>query len=71
MGGPDASSARAPHLFIERNNLWALAASGAFFYGLIVVTIVISWRLIKRALPDGHPGIRHPRTGADARPLPA
>lgn len=48
-------------VFIDGNNLWALAASGAFFYGLTLVTIVISWRLIKRALPEDHLGIRHPR----------
>lgn len=48
-------------LFIDGNNLWALAASGAFFYGLTIVTIVISWWLIRRSLPDGHGGIRHPR----------
>ena len=53
-------------VFIDGNNLWALAASGAFFYGLTLVTIVISWRLIKQALPDGHPGIRHPRVDATA-----
>ena len=52
-------------LFIDGNNLWALAASGAFFYGLTVVTIVISWRLIKAALPDDHLGIRHPRVHTD------
>jgi hypothetical protein len=46
--------------FIDGNRLWALAVSGVFFYGLTIVTIVISWRLIKRALPDGHLGIRHP-----------
>lgn len=48
-------------LFIDGDNLWALAASGAVFYGLTIITIVISWRLIKRALPDDHLGIRHPR----------
>ena len=48
-------------LFIEGDSLWALAASGAFFYGLTILTIVMSWLLIKRSLPEGHPGIRHPR----------
>lgn len=48
-------------VFIDGDNLWALAASGAFFYGLTIVTIVISWWLIKRSLPDDHLGIRHPR----------
>ena len=51
-------------LFIDGNNLWALAASGAFFYGLTVITIVISWRMIKRSLPAEHGGIRHPRIPA-------
>ena len=49
-------------LFIDGNNLWALAASGAFFYGLTIVTIVASWWLIKRTLPSDHPGVRHPQT---------
>lgn len=51
-------------LFIDGNNLWALAVSGAFFYGLTIVTIVISWWLIKRSLPADHLGIRHPRIHA-------
>jgi hypothetical protein len=50
--------------FIDGNNLWALAVSGAFFYGLTIVTIAISWWLIKRSLPDDHLGIRHPRISA-------
>lgn len=48
-------------LFIEGDSLWALAASGAFFYGLTILTIMASWLVIKRSLPEGHPGIRHPR----------
>ena len=47
-------------LFIDGDNLWALAASGAAFYGLTLVTIAISWWLIKRSIPDDHLGIRHP-----------
>ena len=47
-------------LLIDGNNLWALAASGAFFYGLTIVTIVASWWLIKRTIPDDHPGLRRP-----------
>ena len=50
---------------IEQNALWGLALSGALFYGLVVVTVILSWRVIKSALPADHPGIRHPRTGAD------
>ncbi|MDP1878487.1 MAG: DUF3159 domain-containing protein [Actinomycetota bacterium] len=53
-------------VFIDQNSLWALAASGAFFYGLTIVTIVISWMIIKRSLPAGHPGIRHPQVATTA-----
>ena len=51
-------------LFIQGDNLWALAASGAFFYGLTIVTIAISWWLIRRTLPADHPGLRRPRIPA-------
>lgn len=49
---------------IEQNALWGLALSGALFYGFVIVTVLLSWVVIKRALPDGHPGARHPRTVA-------
>lgn len=48
-------------VFIENNSLWALAVSGAFFYGLTIITVIGSWFIIKRSLPRDHPGIRHPR----------
>lgn len=48
-------------VFIDNNQLWALAVSGAFFYALTIGTVAWSWLIIKRSLPDGHPGIRHPR----------
>ncbi len=47
--------------FIDGNRLWALAASGAFFYALTVLAVVASWRIIRHSLPAGHPGIRHPQ----------
>ena len=47
-------------LFIEGDSLWALAVSGAFFYGLTIITVAASWWLIKRSIPTGHLGIRHP-----------
>ncbi len=53
-------------LFIDGDNLWALAASGAFFYVLTLVTIVISWWLIKRSIPADHLGIRHPHVPAQS-----
>lgn len=47
-------------VFIDGDNLWALAVSGAFFYGLTIITIIASWWLIRRTLNQaGHPGIRH------------
>lgn len=50
--------------FIDGNRLWALAASGAFFYGLTLLAVAASWWIITRSLPGDHPGIRHPRTPA-------
>lgn len=46
---------------IENNWLWALAASGALFYALVIVTVLLSWVVIKGTLPADHPGIRGPR----------
>lgn len=48
-------------VLIDGNQLWALAASGAFFYALTVLTILWSWWIIRRSLPADHLGIRHPR----------
>jgi hypothetical protein len=57
---------RAAVLFplIEADALWGLAASGAFFYVLVLITVVLSWRIIKATLPPDHLGIRHPRISA-------
>jgi hypothetical protein len=57
---------RAAVLFplIEADALWGLAASGAVFYGLVLITVLLSWRIIKRSLPADHLGIRHPRITA-------
>ena len=60
LGATYALAIARNHLFIDGNNLWALAASGAFFYGLTFLTILASWWLIRRSIPDGHGGIRHP-----------
>lgn len=46
---------------ITANALWGLAASGAFFYLLVIATVLGSWVIIKRAIPVGHPGIRSPQ----------
>lgn len=49
---------------IDGNRLWALAASGAFFYAITLLTVASSWYILKRSLPAGHPGIRHPQVEA-------
>lgn len=53
---------RAAVLFplIASDALWGLAASGAFFYLLVIGTVLGSWVIVKRAIPPDHPGIRHP-----------
>lgn len=49
---------------IRGEELWALAAIRPVFYLLVVLTILGSWAIIKRSLPPGHPGLRHPRVPA-------
>lgn len=46
---------------IEEEALLPLALTGALFYGLVIATVLLSWAVIKRSLPQDHPGIRHPR----------
>ncbi len=53
---------------IQGEDLWALAAIRPIFYVLVIVTVLLSWVIIKRALPADHPGIRHPRS-SDGTPL--
>lgn len=43
---------------IEGENLWALAAVRPVFYLLVLVTIWLSWVVIRKSLPADHPGIR-------------
>jgi apolipoprotein N-acyltransferase len=50
---------------IEQNALWGLAISGAFFYLLVIATIISSWIVIKRSLPADHLGLRHPHIPAE------
>jgi hypothetical protein len=37
------------------------AASLALTYPLVAACVAVSWWVIKRTLPEGHPGLRHPR----------
>jgi hypothetical protein len=61
---------RAAVLFplITSDALWGLAASGAFFYLLVVATVLGSWVILKRSIPPGHPGIRSPRVPGEPAP---
>jgi hypothetical protein len=47
---------------IEQRLIWGLAVTGALFYVLVIVTVLLSWVVIRRSLPADHPGIRHPVT---------
>jgi intracellular septation protein A len=46
---------------IESGQLAWLGATPFLFYGLVAITIAASWWVIRRTLPAGHPGIRHPQ----------
>jgi uncharacterized protein DUF3159 len=45
---------------------WAVIALGvarvALSWPLVAASLAVSWGLLRRSLPDDHPGIRHPRT---------
>ncbi len=45
---------------IEQRLIWGLAVTGAIFYVLVIVTVLLSWVVIRRTLPADHQGIRHP-----------
>lgn len=49
---------------IQGEDLWALAAVRPLFYLLVIVTVLLSWVVIRRTLPADHPGIRHVREAA-------
>ena len=46
---------------IQGEDLWALAAVRPIFYLMVIGVVLWSWRVIKKALPADHPGIRSPR----------
>jgi len=49
--------------------LVALAGIRAIFYLLVVAVVFGSWAIIRRSLPPGHPGVRHPRIpGGETEP---
>lgn len=49
---------------IQNNQLAWLGATPFLFYGLVALTIAASWWVIRRTLPDDHPGIRTARVPA-------
>lgn len=58
--------------------LWAVhavvalgIARGVLTWPLVAACLAVSWWVIRRSLPAGHPGLRHPRTAGDAPPQPA
>lgn len=50
---------------IRGEDLWALAAIRPIFYVMVVGVVLWSWVIIKKALPQDHPGIRFPRIPAE------
>jgi intracellular septation protein A len=49
---------------IQAGQLAWLGATPFLFYGLVAITIAASWWVIRKTLPPGHPGIRHPQIPA-------
>lgn len=43
------------------------AARVALTWPLIAACLAVSWWVVRRSLPDGHPGLRHPRAAAVTR----
>jgi hypothetical protein len=41
-------------------------ARGVLTWPLVAACLAVSWWVIRRSLPDGHPGLRHPRSAVDA-----
>jgi hypothetical protein len=52
------------------------AARAALTWPLVAACVAVSWWVIRRTLPPGHPGLRHPvepdaTTAASAPPQPS
>ncbi|WP_344618589.1 DUF3159 domain-containing protein [Dactylosporangium salmoneum] len=41
--------------------VWLAAAQAALTWPLVAACLAVSWWVLRRALPEGHPGIRYPR----------
>jgi len=44
-------------------------ARGVLTWPLVAACLAVSWWVIRRSLPAGHPGLRHPRTGDGVPPV--
>ena len=50
-----------PRRYIDRTNMITIADLEPGVPALVIVTVLLSWVVIKRTLPADHPGIRSPR----------
>jgi hypothetical protein len=41
--------------------LWLAAAQTVLTWPVVAACLAVSWWVLRRSLPEGHPGIRHPR----------
>ncbi|MET0190723.1 MAG: DUF3159 domain-containing protein [Pseudonocardia sediminis] len=48
-------------LYAADQVVWLGIARAVVSPGLVALSVLVSWPLLRTALPDGHPGIRHPR----------
>jgi hypothetical protein len=50
--------------------LWLATAQAVLTWPLVAACLAVSWWVLRRSLPAGHPGIRHPQVApAAARPV--
>jgi hypothetical protein len=57
-------------LYLSGHVVALAAARIAMTWPLVAVTLAVSWWVVRRSLPDGHPGLRHPRE-EPGEPTPA
>jgi hypothetical protein len=50
-------------LYLAGAVLWLAAAQTVLTWPLVAACLAVSWWVLRRCLPAGHPGIRRPRTG--------
>ncbi len=53
-------------LYLGGQVLALAVARVALTWPLVAAALAVSWVVIRRSLPAGHPGLRHPVTGAAA-----